>query len=206
LLDNFAIIWAPAGGAYSLRLGGMPTVRYVNTVRNDLLAAMPEDFALRQMTRRGTAIVRHGDDVYYNIPAQAGAREYGALFSRLREIDRYGDQFTDAAQQIRNSYSYERLSPTWRDRIESAGERWLGLKWESAARGSYIHERFAERLELGLIRGAEDYTYRRTGIDLVPKNGVGLKYEITQWTPSLNAISTHSRRYTSELFRFVTYR
>jgi hypothetical protein len=57
-----------------------------------------------------------------------------------------------------------------------------------------------------MIPGGENYLYRTVGPDLVPKNGVGLKYEITQQTPSLNAIIAHSRRYPSELLRYVTYK
>ena len=44
------------------------------------------------------------------------------------------------------------------------------------------------------------------GPDIVPSSGPGLKYEITQQTPSLNAIIEHSRRYPNDLLRYVTYK
>jgi hypothetical protein len=37
-------------------------------------------------------------------------------------------------------------------------------------------------------------------------SGAGLSYEITQLTPSLNAIYSHTRKYTGDLLRYVTYR
>ena len=61
-------------------------------------------------------------------------------------------------------------------------------------------------MEDGVIPGANGYKYMYKGPDIVPSNGLGLKYEITQQTPSLNAIIEHSRRYPNELLRYVTYK
>jgi hypothetical protein len=36
--------------------------------------------------------------------------------------------------------------------------------------------------------------------------GTEVSYEITQYTSSLNAIYSHTRKYPSELLRYVTYR
>ncbi len=84
--------------------------------------------------------------------------------------------------------------------------RYLADKWESAARGTYVHGGVELRLRSGLIPCGEGYQYMRIGPDLIPSSGMGLKYEITQQTSSLNAIIEHSRRYPNELLRYVTYK
>lgn len=71
-------------------------------------------------------------------------------------------------------------------------------------KGSWIHDEFAG--ELREIPGAADLRYMRTGPDVISSSGTGLKYEITQLTPSLNAIYSHTRKYPVELLRYVTYR
>lgn len=193
---------------YSLQAGGMivPEIRFVSIIRNDIMSALPEGASLVQTTRGGAAIVRFGDDAMYNIPMQANATAYSRVFSDVRAMDTMGSAFTNVAQRVRNGYSFGRLPRAWQDRINATPFPWLAGKWESAARGIYVHEGVDLRLRSGLIPGGEGYRYMRAGPDLVPKSGIGLKYEITQQTPSLNAIVEHSRRYPNELLRYVTYK
>ncbi len=211
VLDSIAVNWGsgmPAGGLYSLQAGGVivPEIRFVSGIRNDIISALPEGASLVQTTRGGAAIVRFGDDAMYNIPMQANATAYSRVFADMRAMDTMGSTFTDVAQGARNGYSFDRLTPAWQDRINAAPFPWLAGKWESAARGTFVHERVANALRRGRITGGEAFEYMRVGPDLVPKSGIGLKYEITQQTPSLNAIVEHSRRYPNELLRYVTYK
>lgn len=76
----------------------------------------------------------------------------------------------------------------------------------SAYKGSYTHEGFAGQLKD--IPGGQAFEYRRSGPDVVSigGNGNGLRYEITQYTPSLNAIYSHSKKYTDDLLRYVLYK
>ncbi len=53
----------------------------------------------------------------------------------------------------------------------------------------------------GWLRYASPTKANGIGPDLVPRSGVGLKYEITQQTPSLNAVIEHSRKYPNEWLR-----
>jgi hypothetical protein len=156
--------------------------------------------------RGGAAIVRFGDDAFYNVPRQANAAAYSQVFSDLRTMDSMGGVFTDATQTVRNGYRFDLLPESWQNRIQGTQLGYLADKFESAARGSYVHNGVRQMLSDGMIPGGGSYLYKTVGPDLVPKSGVGLKYEITQQTPSLNAIITHSRRYPSELLRYVTYK
>jgi hypothetical protein len=210
-LDNVAVNWGtgvPSGGLYSLQAGGIavPEIRFVNSIRNDIMSALPEGASLVQTTRGGAAIVRFGDDAFYNIPMQSNAAAYSRVLSDVRAMDTMGGTFTDVAQNVRNGYSFDLLPERWQARIEGTPLRYLADKWESAARGTYVHEGVELRLRSGLIPGGEGYQYMRVGPDLIPSSGMGLKYEITQQTSSLNAIIDHSRRYPHELLRYVTYK
>lgn len=210
-LESVAVNWGsgvPTGGLYSLQAGGMivPEIRFVSGIRNDIMSALPEGASLVQTTRGGAAIVRFGDDAMYNIPMQANATAYSRVFADVRAMDTMGSTFTGAAQGVRNGYRFDRLPRAWQDRINAAPFPWLAGKWESAARGTYVHERVRQMVEDSLIPGAAGYKYMYKGPDIVPSSGPGLKYEITQQTPSLNAIVEHSRRYPNELLRYVTYK
>ena len=77
-------------------------------------------------------------------------------------------------------------------------------RFMSSYKGSYVHTGLRD--ELPLIQGAERLSYKTVGPDIVSTGGTGLKYEITQITPSLNAIYSHTRKYPNELLRYVTYR
>lgn len=57
-----------------------------------------------------------------------------------------------------------------------------------------------------LIPGGALYQKMAVGPDLVPRSGVGLKMEITNYTPGLNAIVTHAWRYPNETMPYVLYR
>ena len=61
---------------------------------------------------------------------------------------------------------------------------------------------------LDSISGVAGFGYRTVGPDVVRLSeiGGGLSYEMSQITPSLNAIYSHTRKYPSELLRYVTYR
>lgn len=107
---------------------------------------------------------------------------------------------------VRNRYSFDQLSPEWKRTIDGASEPWKKVLWESNARGTFVHEGVRQLMEDGLIQGAGGYKYMYKGPDIVPSSGPGLKYEITQQTPSLNAIIEHSRRYPNDLLRYVTYK
>jgi hypothetical protein len=170
------------------------------------MSALPEGASLVQTTRGGAAIVRFGDDAFYNIPMQSNAAAYSRVLSDVRAMDTMGGTFTDVAQSVRNGYSFDQLSPEWRRAIGGATEPWQKALWESNARGTFVHEGVADALARGRIAGGDAFEYMRVGPDLVPRSGVGLKYEITQQTPSLNAIIEHSRRYPNELLRYVTYK
>ena len=211
-LDSVAIGWGsgvPTGGLYSLQGGATsmltPEIRFVSSIRNDIMSALPEGASLVQTTRGGAAVIRFGDDALYNIPMQANAAAYSRVFSDVRAMDTMGDVFTDAAQGVRNGYSFDLLPDKWQSAINNAPFQWLADKWESAARGTYVHDGVESLLDNKLIQGGDAFEYRRVGPDLVPKSGEGLKYEITQQTPSLNAIIQHSRRYPNDLLRYVTY-
>ena len=210
-LDSVTIGWGtgvPARGLYRLQAGGVivPEIRLVSSIRNDILSALPEGASLVQTTRGGAAIVRFSDDAFYNIPMQSNAAAYSRVLSDVRAMDTMGDLFTDAAQGVRNRYSFDQLSPEWKRTIDGASEPWKKVLWESNARGTFVHEGVRQLMEDGLIQGAGGYKYMYKGPDIVPSSGPGLKYEITQQTPSLNAIIEHSRRYPNDLLRYVTYK
>lgn len=94
--------------------------------------------------------------------------------------------------------------------FSGAGQRvcdigWMRDRFLSSYKGSYVHDEFGEAL--GSIPGGAAYRYSRVGPDVVSRiGGTELSYEITQYTSSLNAIYSHTRKYPSELLRYVTYR
>lgn len=57
-----------------------------------------------------------------------------------------------------------------------------------------------------LPRLPDDAAPMHEGRTLSRVGGTGLKYEITQLTPSLNAIFSNTSRYPSQLLHYVTYR
>ena len=154
------------------------------------------------MQRCGTAILRYGDDTFYSVP-----KGQYSLIPKLRAMDTMGDAFTQRAQMIANRFdSATDLTFGQRLRLDATPDGWLKDKFLSAYKGSYVDKEFGR--ELPNISGGSNYAKMSVGPDLVrvSSSGAGLSYEITQITPSLNAIYSHARKYPTELLRYVTYK
>ena len=177
-----------------------PLVPTIRNLRAEAMALAPERFEVIRISN-GSAIMRYADDTYYSVPKG----QYSAI-PDLRTMDTMGDIFSKRAQSIADSFD-SRVSLTFeqRARLDATPDGWMKNRFLSAYKGSYVHAGLRD--ELPLIRGAEGLTYKTIGPDIISNSaGSGLKYEITQLTPSLNAIYSHTRKYPSELLRYVTYR
>lgn len=209
--------WAQKLGDYSLDFGSLPSsgsASYARgqrgavvtvTVRNlraEVTSVLPEGFELVRLGRGGAAILRYGDDTFYSVP-----KNQYSLIPELRSMDTMGDVFTQRVQAIADGFDARlHLSDAQNIRLGLTPEGWLKNKFMSSYKGSYVHDGF--RQQLPLIDGGDAYSYKTVGPDVVQVGGSGngLKYEITQITPSLNAIYSHTRKYSNELLRYVTYR
>ncbi|AVQ84978.1 hypothetical protein C4F17_28375 [Variovorax sp. PMC12] len=91
-LDEVAFVGMAPRGALNGAIPGAEALAAVrvysgNAIRQDILTALPEGASLVQTTRGGAAIVRFGDDAFYNVPRQANAAAYSQVFSDLRTMD-----------------------------------------------------------------------------------------------------------------------
>ncbi|MBK6006911.1 LysM peptidoglycan-binding domain-containing protein [Ramlibacter ginsenosidimutans] len=183
----------------------------LNGIRKLITPALGDSIALTRVTNDGVAIIRTGDLSFSQVSLQSSTMEYRNRFAQLRELDPTWRNLQSAAQEVRDGYSFEKLSLDWRTAINDAralrgSEPWIANRFESAAIGSYVDTGIGIRMQQGLISGADDYLKMRVGPDLVPRAGEGLKMEITNYTPSLNAIATHAWRYPTETMRYILYR
>jgi hypothetical protein len=177
-----------------------PLIPTIRNLRAEATALTPEGFEVVRISN-GSAIMRYADDTYYSVP-----KGQYSLIPELRTMDTMGDVFTRRAQSIADSFD-SRVSLTFEQsaRLHATPDGWMKNRFLSAYKGSYVHAGLRD--ELPFIRGAEGLTYKTVGPDIVSSSGgMGLKYEITQLTPSLNAIYSHTKKYPSELLRYVTYR
>jgi hypothetical protein len=201
-LADYSLEWptAPAGFA-RYQMGGVavPTIR---NLRAEVTSLLPEGFDLVRMGRGGAAILRFGDDTFYSVP-----KSQYSLIPELRAMDTMGDAFTRRVQAIADGFNPATdLSAGQRIRLGATPDGWLKDKFMSSYKGSYVHETFGD--QLALMDGGGAYSYNRVGPDVVRLGGAGngLKYEITQLTPSLNAIYSHTRKYSDDLLRYVLYK
>jgi hypothetical protein len=182
-------------------MGGV-AVPSVRNLRAEVTELLPEGFDLVRMGRGGAAILRFGDDTFYSVP-----KSQYSLIPEMRSMDTMGDVFTRRVQSIADGFDPSlHLSDAQNIRLGLTPDGWLKDKFMSAYKGSYVHDQFGRQLDL--IEGGGAYSYKTVGPDVVQVggNGNGLKYEITQLTPSLNAIYSHTSKYSNELLRYVTYR
>jgi len=202
-LDEFSVETVSlnnAGSRYQMGAIGL-TVR---DLRAEVMQVLPEGFELTRISR-GAAILRYGDDTYYSVP-----KAQYSLIPELRTMDTMGQTFTTRVQSIADGFNPALdLTPEQAFRLNVTraipDRGWLADKFESAYKGSYVHGTFGRTL--ADIDGGSAYRYSTVGPDVVSRTGgTGLKYEITQLTPSLNAIYSHTRKYSDELLRYVTYR
>ncbi|QJW83461.1 hypothetical protein HK414_02705 [Ramlibacter terrae] len=201
--------WSQRLSDYSFEAVSVPSMRYqagaigltLRNLRAEVTQMLPEGFELQRISRSGAAIVRYGDDTYYSVP-----KSQYSLISELRAMDTMGNTFAERVQPIANRFNAaSHLSDEQTLRLSLTPEGWLKNKFLSAYKGSYVHSEFAEALPR--IAGGSAYRYSTVGPDVVSRlGGTGLKYEITQLTPSLNAIYSHTRKYPDQLLRYVTYR
>lgn len=178
--------------------------------RKLLRPVLGESVALEHVTQSGVAIVRTGEKAYAQLSLQGKTQDYRELIAKLDDLNPVANEFQIAAQSIRDRLSFNDLPEQWRNRITEARlvrskEPWIANRFESAAYGTEVHEEIGLMLRRNQIRGGELYEYRRTGPDLVPKNPLGLKMEITNYTPSLSAIVTHAKRYSTQNLRYILY-
>jgi hypothetical protein len=177
----------------------MPSLR---DLRAEVTAALPDGFELVRLSRGGAAILRFGDETFYSVP-----KGQYSLIPQLRAMDSMGDVFTQRVQVIADGFDPMRhLSDAQTVRLGLTPDGWLKDKFMSSYKGSYIHETFGD--QLALMDGGAAYSYSRVGPDVVRLGdaGNGLRYEITQLTPSLNAIYSHTRKYSDDLLRYVLYK
>lgn len=205
--------WSQRLNDYSFDLVSVPSMRYqagaigvtVRNLRAEVTQMLPEGFELERISRSGAAVLRYGEDTYYSVP-----KSQYSVISELRTMDTMGDPLTRRVQTIADRFEpglhlsddqLLRLSLT-----RAVPEKsWLYDKFMSAYKGSYIHD-VAGR-ELPFMKGAAGLEYKTVGPDIVPiGGGPGLRYEMTQLTPSLNAIFSHTKKYPDQLLRYVTYR
>lgn len=82
-------------------------------------------------------------------------------------------------------------------RVRYAEKPWVIQRAEAGAIGGYVDAGVGARLEQRLIPEAAGYIKNRIGPDLT-RPGL-LPIEVTQYTPSLNAVITHAQRYNQSL-------
>lgn len=180
-------------------------------LRKLIMPALGDSTQLVRMTNEGVAIVRSGDYAFSQVKLGDSTRFYRNELAKLNELEPVVTNFRNAAQEIRDGYSFDRLRQTQRDFINDARTKYPNDPWvvayrESAARGSFVDSGVKNLMKNDLIPGGELYQKMSVGPDLVPRSGVGLKMEITNYTPSLNAIVTHAWRYPTETMPYVLYR
>jgi hypothetical protein len=197
---NYSLEWPVVHGRFGQ--GGSVAIPSIRNLRAEVSAALPDGFDLVRMGRGGTAIVRFGGETFYSVP-----KAQYSLISQLRTIDTMGDVFTQRVQAIADGLNpVTDLSLMQRARLDATSEGWLKNRFMSSYKGSYIDKQFGR--ELPDIAGGSEYTKMSVGPDVirVGGGGAGLSYEITQLTPSLNAIYSHTLKYHNELLRYVTYK
>ena len=201
-LSDYSLEFPPMKPALYNIVGAVDPRALIPTIRNlraEAMALAPEGFEVVRISK-GAAIMRYADDTYYSVP-----KGQYSLIPELRTMDTMGDVLTKRVQAIADTFDSSKLTREQSLRLSLTPEGWLKNKFMSAYKGSYAHGGLRD--ELPFIRGAEDLTYRTTGPDLISSSGApGLKYEITQLTPSLNAIYSHTKKYPNELLRYVLYR
>jgi hypothetical protein len=177
----------------------VPSVR---NLRAEVSALLPEGADLVRISRGGAAIVRFGDDAFYSVP-----KSQYSLIPELRAMDTMGEAFTHRVQALADGFNpVTDLSDAQRFRLGATPDGWLKNKFMSSYKGSYVDKEFGR--ELPYMAGGSDYAKMAVGPDVVRIGGTGngLKYEITQFTPSLNAIYSHTRKYSDDLLRYVLYK
>ncbi|GAB2731374.1 hypothetical protein GCM10027195_44260 [Comamonas sediminis] len=183
----------------------------LTSLRKLIMPALGDSTQLVRMTNEGVAIVRNGDYAFSQIKLGNSTSFYRNELAKISELDPLVTNFRNAAQEVRDGYSFGRLSQSQKEFIEGARLKYPDQPWiagyrESAARGSFVDAGIKDMLNKNLIPGGEIYHKMSVGPDLVPRNGVGLKMEITQYTPTLNAIVTHAWRYPNETMPYILYR
>ena len=183
---------------------------FLGSARKLITPALGERVALEHVTQSGVAIVRTGEKAYAQLSLQGKTQDYRELLAKLDDLNPVATEFQQAAQSIRDRLSFRDLSLEWRNRITDARltrpeEPWIANRFESAAYGTEVHARIGRMMKDGLIPGGEKYQLKGVGPDLVPRSGQGLSMEITRYTPSLNAIVTHAKRYSTDSLRYILY-
>jgi hypothetical protein len=200
--------WSQRLNDHNFELMSVPSMRYqagaigltVRNLRAEVTQMLPEGFELQRISRGGAAIVRYGEDTYYSVP-----KVQHSLIPELRTMDTMGDVFTGRVQRIADRFDLSMLSREQQLRLNATPDGWMKDRFLSAYKGSNVHTTFGR--ELQLMPGGSAYSYSGVGPDVVSRiGGTGLKYEITQLTPSLNAIYSHAKKYPDQLLRYVTYR
>jgi hypothetical protein len=124
---------------------------------------------------------------------------------QLQQLDTQGARLTRQVQGIADRATRaDYITLGWEKRIDGLlpNQGYLRQIWESAAKGSYIHKEVGKLVENSSEMALKSNT---VGPDLTSTIGGKLAYEVTQFTPSMNAILTHARRYPDSLLRYVTY-
>jgi hypothetical protein len=199
-LGDYSLEWPTLNGSF--RQAGAFAVPSIRNLRAEATALLPDGFDLVRIGRGGAAIVRYGDDTFYSVP-----KSQYALMPELRTLDTMGDVFTRRVQAIADRFDpLQHLSDAQSIRLSLTSDGGLRDRFLSSYKGSYVHDQFARQLDL--IEGGSAYSYKTVGPDVIPVggNGSGLRYEITQFTPSLTAIYRHTRNYPDELLRYLIYR
>ncbi|MBL8517693.1 MAG: hypothetical protein JNM76_12085 [Betaproteobacteria bacterium] len=201
-LDEIHLEWGAVNNAGSRYQAGAVASATFRDLRSEVIAVLPENAELLRLGRQGAAIVRLGDDILYSVP-----KNQYSLIPELKAMDSMGDLFTKRVQMIADGFDPARnLTFAQQARLDMTPDGWLKDKFMSAYKGSYIHDQFDDALTKGMIPGGLGFKYNAVGPDVVSRTGLGLKYEITQLTPSLNAIFSHTKKYPNDLLRYVTYR
>ncbi|WP_369664445.1 hypothetical protein [Variovorax sp. V116] len=181
----------------------------LGSTRKLLIPALGDSVVLERMTNSGDAIIRTAEMSYAQLGRKSLTQDYRNSLAELRDLDPLAQRFQAAVQNIRDRLTFNDLSEQWRTTITEARltrpkEPWIANRWEAAAFGTETHEGFARML--GKIPDGHLYEYKRVGPDLVPKNPLGLKMEITNYTPSLNAVAAHAQKYSAQTLRFILYK
>jgi 3',5'-cyclic AMP phosphodiesterase CpdA len=215
LTDFGQLAWA-GGAKLAIGITGLTFSADANAsplsgLRKLIMPALGDSTQLVRMTNEGVAIVRSGDYAFSQIKLGDSTRFYRNELAKLNEMEPVVTNFRNAAQEVRDGYSFKQLSQGQRDFINDArtkypNDPWVAAYRESAARGSFVDKGVGLKMELGQIPGADLYQKMSIGPDLIPRSGTGLKMEITNYTPSLNAVVTHAWRYPTETMPYVLYR
>jgi hypothetical protein len=199
-LGDYSLEWPTLNGSF--RQAGAFAVPSIRNMRAEATALLPDGFDLVRIGRGGAAIVRYGDDTFYSVP-----KSQYSLMPELRTLDTMGDVFTRRVQVIADRFNpLTDLSDAQSFRLSATPRGWMRDRFLSSYKGSYVDKEFGR--ELPYISGSADFAKMSVGPDVVRIGGGagGLSYEITQYTPSLNAIYSHTRKYSDDLLRYVLYR